>query len=401
MASVNSASAMDLGIMDPNCTLSALLPSTNSTVMAMPRAPVALSTIADVLGIATPVPLSRTNEIIPQPADSTATDIAVPPSHTIAVVVETVTTFVQPSSSLEAARENAQITTIEDKTPNDNNSVPQLTVTTISNSGISQSTPSPSMVISVLTVTASIQPASPSEHKAGEDSQIASPGSNKPDNENTSQLSIITVADAATTASPEVVTVLHTITKIASPTPAVQQETHEPAKNTATAYAKLEGSDLQIKELSGAEVAALPVAKASEQGPDFSVKVSESDAIGASLVFSLLMTIVLAIAAWYLAVRLAMAMVLRPALSKLMGEASVPVRDAINDNYHRLGGKGRAIAQVALVFAVFALEQCLIVNTILGAMAGPLLDTHPGACREHDPTRLGIPHPGPLLVLLW
>lgn len=63
--------------------------------------------------------------------------------------------------------------------------------------------------------------------------------------------------------------------------------------------------------------------------------------------------------------------------SKLMGEASGPVRVAINDNYHRLGDKGRAIAHVALVCAVFALEQCLIVNTILAALAGPVLNSHP------------------------
>lgn len=128
------------------------------------------------------------------------------------------------------------------------------------------------------------------------------------------QSSAVNVTDAVTTASPEVVTVFHTIFKSATATPAVKQESHKVTQEKATADAKPDGSDHKIKELSDVEVAALPVAKVSEQGPDFSIKASESNAIGASLVFSLLMAILLAIAAWYLAVRFAMAMVLRPAL---------------------------------------------------------------------------------------
>ncbi|GIZ43595.1 hypothetical protein CKM354_000681400 [Cercospora kikuchii] len=100
-------------------------------------------------------------------------------------------------------------------------------------------------------------------------------------------------------------------------------------------------------------------------------------AISPFSVLDLLIVLFVGISVWYLVVRFMLLAVLRRAFSHLVTNASESSRNVIQSSYERLGSTGRLVTQAVLVLAFFALEQWLVVETILKVTAGDVLKHNP------------------------
>ncbi|CAK1363545.1 hypothetical protein CB0940_04408 [Cercospora beticola] len=128
-----------------------------------------------------------------------------------------------------------------------------------------------------------------------------------------------------------------------------------------------------------AAVSATPIPPAADMAERVTKVAMDSNRLTISpfWVLGLLIVLFMVVSAWYLVVRFMFLGLLRPAFSHLITNTNEGTRNLIQSSYEKLGSSGRMITQVTLVLFFFALEQWLVVDTILEATAGEALKHHP------------------------